>query len=487
MDFQHLEKLIRSGAAHAARAELKEYSPKTRGEWERYANLAWRCGIPDHGVRLLSPMARASTPGNPLLTPGEQAEYAACLVRLRVVEEGLMRLNALAPETLPKVLLYRALGLVSQWRYEESLTPLRAYISLDEVPPYQRLVARVNLLAALVAERKVEEAEEQFATLSSENRKANHALLLANSYELGAANLVMAGRWREAEKRLAIASEAVADKDSRDYNYIRKWKAILSLLRESGAEKAVGELSEVRRLAQSQGDWESMRDIDRFLAVGQGSEEMFLYVYFGTPFECFREKLVKFFPKRVEIPEQYSRDFGGGDEVVDVLTVDSEKSRALHATRVSFRLLQFFASDFYVPFSLPQLHFGLFPGEFFNPLSSPNRLHQAVLRLRSSLEAEGIPLGIEEDEGRYRLFPKRPCSLMVSRPGADRDPNAIFLLKLRQSWPQEEFTLKMASDYLGINLRTLSRLVSDAVQKGRLRNEGKGRASRYRFPEPDES
>lgn len=484
---KQLDKRIRSGAGHEVRALLKDYSPKDRGEWETIANLAWRSGTPDVGLRLLGTLVRSSTRATPLVSEGEMAEYSACLIWLGLEDEGLMHLEHLSVKANPKVLLYRALGLVSQWRYAESVRPLEDYLKAEGVSDYQRLVAQVNLLAAFVAERRVEEAEQLFSRLTHVNETEENHFLLANCYELGAANLVMAGRWREAEARLSSAAASLPDRDSREYFYIRKWKAVLELLRSPDSEAAREALRSARETARQQADWESVRDADRFLAIASSDEALFLKLYFGTPFASFREKLVQFFPRKVDLPEAYRRDFGSSAEVIDLLVADSALARAFQSARVTLRLMHTLCSDFYVPLTVPKLHFGLFPGEFFNPASSPKRVHQAILRLRKILEAEDIPLAVEEKDGQYSLVATKPCQLLIPRPGTEQKPYAGYLLKLRENWPQEGFTLKMAADYLDVKERTLSRMLSGAVDDGDLKREGKARATEYRFPEPDET
>ena len=67
------------------------------------------------------------------------------------------------------------------------------------------------------------------------------------------------------------------------------------------------------------------------------------------------------------------------------------------------RLLGALASDFYRPFRLASLHALLYPDQYFNPVSSPARFHQATRQLRAWLKASGLSLRLEETDGLYRL------------------------------------------------------------------------------------
>src|SRR5207302_175208 len=77
------------------------------------------------------------------------------------------------------------------------------------------------------------------------------------------------------------------------------------------------------------------------------------------------------------------------------------------------RMLQSLALDFYRPLQLAELHERLYPREYFNPFSSPDRVHQAARRLRRWLQENRIPLGISEELGQYRLSSDRGCTVVV--------------------------------------------------------------------------
>jgi hypothetical protein len=144
------------------------------------------------------------------------------------------------------------------------------------------------------------------------------------------------------------------------------------------------------------------------------------------------------------------------------------------------RLLATLASDFYRPFRLASLHSLLYPREYFNPVTSPMRVHQATRHLRAWLEEEGIALRIEEQHGLYRLTGTAGC--LITRGEALGHKRAGILHLLRSRWPAQKFSIGAVMRQLKMPRRSALRVLQAAHKSGELAREGKGAGTVYFFP-----
>jgi hypothetical protein len=155
-----LESLVRSGESAKARRILRELrlDRLTRAEKLQAANLARRSGLPELSIKLLNRVMRPRS-GASDASARERAEYAAALSRIGATSEALGILESLKGSDHPEVPLFHAFALISQWDYRGAIPLLRRHERAAQTD-YQRLIGRVNLVAALVFERQSREARE---------------------------------------------------------------------------------------------------------------------------------------------------------------------------------------------------------------------------------------------------------------------------------------------------------------------------------------
>jgi hypothetical protein len=441
-------------------------------------------------LRVLNPIVRPSArkQGNP--TGEEKAEYAASLTRAGAVSEALTILETIDPTAVPTALLYESFALVTQWRYTETIPLLERYLASKGLSDYQRLVGQVNLAAAMVAERRHEDARPMLDALAEETRRLGLSLLHGNSLELSAQNAILAKRWRDAEAFLGRAEAALAKSGGLDELFVRKWRAVLSLLRDGGAI-AVAALEYVRGEALARRHWETTRECDLFLAIGCRDEKLALALYFGTPYPAYRARIQVELGGRLQLPETYEWDLAdprwGQPSVqhrkttqIDLLVRAGDKGNGFKAGQLLHRLLLFLSRDFYRPARVASIHAEVYPDEYFNPVSSPTRVHQIVKRLKQSLERAAVPIAIVEDQGTYRLRATTPCRLLL--PGIAPKSRADALLdRLKARAGDREFSATEAAAWLSLSPRTTLRLLTAAVSSGACRRTGAASAVRYRF------
>jgi hypothetical protein len=272
---------------------------------------------------------------------------------------------------------------------------------------------------------------------------------------------------------------------------IEKWKAILELASskmnlgetrvysESDARKT---LLKIQVKARELREWETVRDCDFHLARYTQDLQLGRHLYFGTPFDAYRARLIrKLGINRPDAAERFDLQIGsrGNEFKVDVVSgKSSARNTSLKFGQIPQRLLALLVSDFYRPYRIATLHADLFPDRHYHPLHSPVVLRQAILRLRKWLSESKIPLQIEEDQSTYRLKALRRCEIRV--PPLNISSASTWADSLRDELITRGFiTRSSAARCWNVSERSAFNRLQDLVAENLLVREGQGHATRY--------
>src|SRR5688572_19348862 len=93
---KRLDRLVREGKGGEASAEIARLAQRKvpHAAQAELANLAWRAGLPALGIRILHSAVRPPERSPREATSKEKAEYAACLIKLGALEEGVELLSS---------------------------------------------------------------------------------------------------------------------------------------------------------------------------------------------------------------------------------------------------------------------------------------------------------------------------------------------------------------------------------------------------------
>jgi tetratricopeptide (TPR) repeat protein len=383
-----VDALLRRGSASEARAQVQKVAPlaRTRAQIVELSTLSRRAGIPKLGLRLLANRVKPNGQLNPLATPPEIAEYAACLHRLGASGEAEMLLGPLSDRDVPPLFFHRALTAMARWDYVAAAEFLERYLERRDLTGYERAVAWVNRLAALVYLESFEEAERVFPEVLAATPEASCRLLRANLFEIAAQGKIAAGNLEAAAELLNSAEGLLDDKASVYAFFVRKWRAVVEA-RMSGNPRVLGEVAgEARALAH----FESVRDITFHQAVVAGKPAKLLPLIFGTPHPALRDRYVRAWRELggEELPREHIRVLGTGGPLSE-----PGIGNRLKAGQVPHRLLIALNRDYYRPLRLAELHAELFPEAAFHLQASATRVHQACRRLRRILPELRISSG----------------------------------------------------------------------------------------------
>ncbi len=484
-----IESLIRQGRGRYAREKLKLLCEKkiSRKHLLRVSSQARRVGLPLLALRLLRPIIRPDRGIREQPTDSELAEFAANLSRIGALDEALSVLEGLDEERNPEVLIYKVFALVPQWQYGRTIPLLEKYLKSHKVPPYEKLIAKANLAAAFVVEKRHGEADSLIDQITKEAQKGAYHLIYGMVLEIAAQNRLDQGKWKETEFFLNQAEQALTLSDPKGQFLVKKWRAILSLHRDREKDSARIELERIRQEAVSLHLWESLRQCDLYEALLTRNPHLFIHLYYGTPHEEYRKKILREFSAAPIIPDHY--DFCFSHSIKSPARVDletgelgsSKKWGVLKVGQIPFRLLQILCSDFYRPFRLGTIFHQLYRNEYFNPESARLRVHAALHRLRRELLQFEIPLEILELSGNYRLSAFRACTITIPLHKKTTNWQDHQLAKLEEKYQHHSFSIREAASHLGISNRSAHRIVATARKCGQLTCDRHGSTVRYFF------
>jgi len=471
-----IEDLIRRGKTTTARSEVQRLArgKVPRAEVAELAAFARRVALPELALKLLFPIVRPASRTIALPTPREQAEYAAALVRAGGLEEAIELLKRLEREDLPETWLYGAFARIGQWDYGQAIPLLEKYLekTTDE---YSRDVAETNLASALVHERQWDKARPLLDRLEKHFSAKKLPLLYGNIMKQKAEAYLLQKEWAFAEKAIEKAKQALPDPNSRDAFFVRKWEIFLALGRQANA-KNLKRLQLYREEARKKEHWETLRDCDRTVAIVTKNEQLFLKLYVGTPYGNFRQWLEKDFGRPARLPEFFDWNFGAEKPAKKRLELED-----LDYSQAEVRLLRLLCGDFYRPFLSATLHTRLFPDEFYSPQSSPGRIRTQASRLREWLRREKYPLVVESSDNSYQLTASGKITLRIPTSTRAHSRQENDLDRLKRQFPDTEFKVGDAAEFLELSSRSCQRLLDPAIHEGKLVRIGAGRNTRYRF------
>lgn len=476
-----IDDLIKRGLVKRARKELRALDIETipREVLAELAGLGRRASMPEWSLSALHPFVRRTAVSIKPATDLEIAEYAANLTRIGALQEAWDLLAKIDPKKVPIVALYRAFVCVLRWDYAGSIPLLESYLDNTTLSSYDRLIGMINLAAAYVDEEKPESAKPLLAALVIRTEHDKHFLLLAHSLKLQAQLAIREKRWHQAQQILTRTHQIFSHSGGLDVFLVRKLEAILAVSKDPKDKAAWKKFTKIEKEARSREHWESVRDCDLWRAKLLGRKDLAAKLYFGTPFGPYKARLERFIGTK--IPESYSWELREAKrpKILDLasIEVDLEQRRALG--ELPWTLLRALCSDIYRPLSTPFLHSILYPGEFYNPLSSRTRLKMVLVKLRRWLEIEKIPLRVIYGKSGYALTAKGALTIRYQRRAEALSKSAASITILQNHFAGKPFSVSEAVEVLSLPKRTVQRALDEAVKSGSLERVGKSAATRY--------
>ncbi len=480
-----LEKLVVAGQHDQCQQMLDSIAPHKvpRQFAPQVAQIASRI---HHSIYALKVLFRFVYPENSFAEPARDSEkmiYAYALSNLGAEEEALLLLESVSAEKEPEVLFQRAMAYVKQWNYAKTIPVLKEFIDNPSIAPYRRLVAQVNLAAALICQSKWSEVDELLLKIQAVCLENNYNLLLGNSHELQAQSYFFQGRYKEALRSLERSAEYLKEQKGIYFFFVEKWTVLCRCFQNPSAEH-MAQLESLRQQSVEKMYWDTTRELDFFRGLLESSEEAFRKVMMGTPSEAYRQRARQMWGKSMRSVGSYRLHLGGAISGSTARTFDphavSKDGSSLSEKPHLLALFEALTLDFYRPIYLGAIFKHVYPEEHFNPTTSPPRVMRLLVRLDKWFEAQKLPLRVYFKKSEFALHSLEPMTVMIQR-GPRLSVADLKWKTLREHFDGKPISASKISEALGISKRTSLRLISQALTDGEIEKVGQSRGTEYRF------
>lgn len=472
------EEIIRAGQIDKARGLLNAINVAQVKDLFRQplALMCRRVGLYNLGIRILTPPLLDDRDKWIVQAPAaEVAEYAILLQRIGLVNQALGILNRVDSSLLPDTLLYRALCHFNRWEYDEAVPVLEKFVTTP-LTDYRLCLGQVNLIAALIGAEQFDKAEPLVKEVLGFTASNGFGRLEANCHELASQIYIQRKEFSAAKNSLHSAEKILKSSDTLDALFIKKGFSIISALEKNAKEP----LLEFRAEALRQRDWESVRESDLYLLKIDFEQSRFDNLIFGSPLPAYRRRVYKTLGRQ-PVSEVYVFGDPSADQM-DLMSGRIHGSRTLRAGSKTHQTIEILLRDLYKPLSLGGLFAELFPDEYFNAYSSPDRVHQILRRTRKWLKDNELPIQIYEDQQTYAIHMTGPFAFRCPLHRGIVNWHEVHLRRLEDS-PNANRKLRtdQLKNVIGLKGSPFRRFADWAVNSGRLDRVGSGPATSYKL------
>lgn len=481
------QELVQRGQGHLLRANLQKLSARkvNREQLLPLANLARRVNMPRFSLQLLYSVIRPSY-GDSNATSQELAEYAAALSAIGAYKEADLTLDEVNISDCSEALLFRAFINIFTWNYRQAIPFLQAFLKAEN-RPYQLLVANINLIAALIHVEDFSPALLKITELKETVRRQNLQLLLGNLLELEAQIAILKSDYGVAEELLLKSEKVLVQTGNVSLIYTKKWQAVISARKNS---KNIGELDRVKKQAKEMKDWETVRDCELYKSLIGNDSLLFTQIYYGSPYAGYRKLILQRDGRPSHVPEEFFLNpKKSGTAWPQCFNIHqgtlTREILPLKPNQLIHRFLKVLCSDLYRPILVGSLFSKLFPDDYYNPNTSPDRVYQCIKRSRSWCAKNKFNLTIKPVSDGYLFHLQGKSSLLYNKAYLDQDFTKPLaderIMLLVKEFSENPFSSKYACHVLSMPLRSVNRFLKEKVGEGEIVQVGRGPTTKYKL------
>lgn len=434
----------------------------------RFAPIFRRAGLDREALQVLFPIIHERKDPK----AEDVIEYASTLRKLGMPAQALLLLDRLPKSSSAEV--QRGFCFMHQWDYRSSVAALEEVVADNQK---ENLIAELNLAAGLVQEADLERAE--FLLKGLEDRcKMQSKHLWLNWMEVTGQCRLAEGNFEGALSILSRAAQVAEGEPGATTFFVRKWKLLVEVA--SGLiRQESDEIGRFRKDARHQGHWESLRDFDWQLAFLTQDSARARNVLFGTPYSAFQEKMLRAFPELNQEKRIIRIDPRWQGERSEPILAREGRGIPISFGLPSHRLLLALMSDVYRPWTVQRLFDFLHCHEVFDPMTSANRMHQLISRLRRDIST--LPLELTSSESGFRLRVKDEGRVVVGLKMCFTSAASLTAAVLADTFGSETFSVQNFKETFFTTEAQTSRLLSALVKEGVAEALASGRGRRYRL------
>ncbi len=440
---QQIDTSIRQGKFQEAIALISKLEGSVR-QWKledtlNFSHLCRRAGLPLISLKSLRSWLFLDSALRKEAPEAAKVSYAAALINIGANNEAASFFEGISEDQFPEILLHSSFGYFRQWNYKKSVPLLRRYIQHPSISEYQRLVGKVNLIAALIFVG--EPTEKLLKNSINIAKKMNASLLHSNLMELQAQSAITQGRTQDAILALEHARQFLTQGSSAYELHLEKWTWFLNAQSQTKNLNQLSiEMKTIQQKAVLLNHRETLRDMDLYWGHFTQNEHYIHKVWFGSPYAHYRNRIeiltgsdlsalqhqtYLWTPQFMDEQDQKVR--------MDIPLDLSDRNIAL--SDQGLQILRLLAEDFYRPVRIGELFSQLYPEEHFDPHHSVDRLKKALHRTRKNLQDLGLDLHIQWRKSEIQLIGSSSLRIQAS--------NLHHPTKDRQIYQEEKWAIHL--------------------------------------------
>lgn len=492
-----LDEWIRQGHSNRVLQRLKKLPLTQIPRAYRFplADLARRISMPLLALKLMNPVMRSADTSMAPPTESEKINYATALTSMGCHQEALEILSKISVVQYPQVDLFASFALFGMWEYEKALPKLRRYVAQKGISDYQRLIGRVNLVAALIDVGLWPTVDQEIAEILKIAEASNASLLLGNIYELQSQSFMARGRYQEALIALDRAENLLKPVGGIYYLFVRKWQTIIHLLLNPKNQAVLERLNLLKSEAIAMKTPEVIRDLDLYLALASSDVERYREVLLATPAPSYKRRAERILGQRIDLPNSHLRGIFPTAQIfhrekltkeepamvlINYSAWSTDQLKKLKFKPTLIKAMEILTRDGYKPVGLGEFYSHLYPNTYFAPLISEKRVHNVLFRLRQLFKALNWPLQILAENQEFRLIPLH-SNVRIYKARKNFQIQNNVLDELHRRLQHRSFTASDAAKILGVSRRYIHERIRLGLMQKKLSRFGIGRATRYRF------
>lgn len=430
-----------------------------------YCSLLRRLGLSHQVIEVLNPFVRPKARSLKKATELELVEYSGALVRLGLTSEAFSILKDVDKEKAPRAYLIQGFAHIAESNYENANESFLGFLNRKKRgTEYEDLIAKINLLQGYTFLGDRESANQLIQELKVLLNPEKHKFLYVALLEFESEILRQNEKYDEALELVEKGIELLGSSETVDELLIFKQKAIIL----ASHNRDISLLHDARKRAQKLGHIDTIRECDLYLGVLNKDKELLKRLYWGTPYQYYRKRVLDLAAGLLNKKELETYQFSGSPGEI----IELENIRGLKTGQLPHRLLKILLSDLFAGQSKISIFNKLFSGEHYSPTHSSNRVQQILQRLKRVIEGENLPFAIQEKSGFFSIVATRPITLTLQ---STAQP------ELKKVFGSRWFSVREVEAYYQVSWRTAHRRVKELDLEGQLEKRGRTADRMFRF------
>lgn len=353
-----------------------------------------------------------------------------------------------------------------------------------QVEPYQRLVGKLNLAAALVPSGHYNEAIDLLSELESTLDPQKQLVLLSNTFEVRTQAELFRGDYAKAKIYLDRARSTHSFGQQIMGLIFKKWQIILDWKIKGNSSSIEDAIIKLQDHARENSFYELVRDCDYYRSQMTENADLYDRLILGTahPNYGLRFRNTVFEDRKASASYLWMGDgsTSAPEQVIDMANAKSiDGSLILKPKQIHYQLIRLLSTDFYRPFKLGEVFESLFEDQYFDPHSSPQRVYMAVSRLRSFLKKAGYAANLTDASEGYLFRPTSGFGVLVHKEMKDEDPRMVYIRRLQGEFGFDDFNSAQAGGVLDLSARQSITILNWAIANDLILQSGRGKATHY--------